>query len=201
MRIAGVLAPRRVAHAHSGTHSYVTLHVGPGDLTGNVQFPATALDAALATSIPPDEAGAMTWLEANRDLFTGYVSDHLTIDDGWRLVFGSHRVLARPAYTYLIVDLGVEVPTGVVPRTFTVSYDGIIHADPGHEALVIIKTSAGIGPMRTVTERRIETRAGATKHRITMSEPSPVHDAIGAAEHVARQAKGLFRRVKKRLQS
>ena len=199
MRYRGVGAPRRVAHAHSGAHSYVTLHVGADELSGNVQFPVSALTEVLGASIPTDSAGATEWLDANRELLTGYVEDHLTIDDGWRLVFGPHRVLARPAYTYLIFDLHVEVPTGAVPRTFTVSYDGIIHADDQHEALVIIKTWAGFGSAKTLTERRIETNAGATKHRITVSEPSALADVTGAADYLGREAKGLLRRVKKRL--
>ncbi len=198
-RVRAWWAPRRVAHGHSGTHSYVTLHVGANELAGNVQFPVSALVGLLDTSIPTDEAGALAWLDANRGRFTDYVADHLTIDDGWRLEFGAHRVLARPAYTYLIVDLRVDVPTGAVPSTFTVAYDGIIHADEQHEALVIIKTGAGFGPMRTLSERRIQTHVGATKHRITVVQSSAVGDVVGAAGYLGREAKDVLRRVKKRL--
>lgn len=198
-RIGSWGAPRRVAYAHSGEHSYVTLHVGSDDIGGNVQFPVVALEKVLDGAIPTDLEGANEWLEANRDLVTGYVADHLTIGDAWPVVFGPHRVLARPAYTYLIFDLTVEVPTGAVPRMFMVGYDGIIHADDQHEALVIIKTWAGFGAARTLIEQRIETRAGFTEHRVAVAEPSTMGDVVGSTRFLAKKARGMARRVMKRL--
>ncbi len=194
--------PRRVAHGHSGTHSYATVEVEGASVTGTVQFPISDLNVALGTELPMDESGAKQSILAARDRLEAYIGDHFSITDAgrsWPVVFTGYRVLERSAFSYAIFEYRVpDLPTGV-PRDFRVTFDGIIEATPDHEALVIVRTSAGFGPVRTKHEQRFLTTGGTTSHAVTIPADSWRHDASGATQHVVAQVKEYLRRARKRL--
>ncbi len=199
--VRGVFAPSRFAHAHSGTHSYVYVVTENDAITGNVQFPINDLNAAAGLTIPQDEPGARSAIAANIDVITKYASSHLTLSSGdlpWDLTFTGHRVLERKAGSYAILEYAVS-GIAPVPRRFTVTYDGLMEVDHHHEAIVIVKTAAGIGKLRTEDEQRIPVTAGTTRHEVTIPEESVVNDVKGAAESVAATSKELLRRARKRL--
>ncbi len=195
------ITPQRRAHGHSGTHSYVYVSVDDDRVKGNVQFPIGDLNEVTGLTIPQDEAGAMAAIAADVTTIQAYATDHLTLSaDGrsWPLDFTGHRVLERKAGSYAILEYAAR-PGGSVPRRFTVAYDGILENDHHHEALVIIKTAAGVGKLRTETEQRIPVTAGSTNVEVTIPEESTANDVKGAAEFVAATSKELLRRARKRL--
>lgn len=197
------LAPRLEAHAHSGTHSYVYVVVDGDRVEGNVQFPIGDLNHATGLAIPQDEVGAMEAMAGDMATIQAYAADHLTLSaDGrsWPLDFTGHRVLERKAGSYAILEY-VAGPGGHLPRRFTVAYDGIMEQNHHHEALVIVKTTTGLGRLRTETEQRIPVTAGTTSVDVTIPEASTVNDVKGAAQFVAATAKELLRRARKRMRN
>jgi len=199
---AALLVPRRVAHAHSGAHSYVFVEVGDAFITGNVQFPITDLNEVLSLSIPQDEVGALAAMHERRDVIEGYAADRLSIGTGaasWAVAFTGHRVLERKAGSYAILDYRITSDLDPVPCRFTVTYDGIIHAKPHHEALIIVKTSSGIGPFRSVREQQLACTGGHTVQDVSLAEDSAWRDVTGAAEFITAGARKLLRTARKRL--
>ncbi len=197
--LATFVRPRTIAHAHSGTHSYVYVLIDEGTITGNVQFPIADLNEILGLSIPQDETGALEALRSHRDALEGYAAAHLTVGDSWKIEFTGFRVLGRKAGSYAIVEYRVQYVLGPEEREITVSYDGILHARHHHEAIVIVKTSAGLGPLRTETEQRFTCTPDATVHTVTLPPDSIQNDASGAVAFVEAEIKEYWRRARKRL--
>lgn len=199
---AELLAPRRLARAHSGTESYVYVVIGDHSITGNVQFPISDLNGVMGLSMPQDEQGALAGMAANRQAIEAYATEHLTIGtDGaeWAIEFNGHRMLQHKAGSYAILDYRTTQRLDPVPRSFAVSYDGIIHAREHHEALVIVNTSAGYGPLTTTTEQRLPYTAEQTTRQITIPEQSAWKDLAGAVGAATGSAKDLLRRARKPL--
>jgi hypothetical protein len=194
-------APRRRAHAHSGTHSYVYVAVDGDRLRGNLQFPIDDLNRVTGLAIPQDEAGATAAIVADLATIEAYAADHLTLsaaERSWPLDFTGYRVLERKAGSYAILEY-VARPGGPIPRRFTVAYDGVVEQNHHHEAIVIVKTAAGVGKLRTESEQRLPVTAGATSLEVTIPEETLVNDAKGAVQFVAATSKELLRRLRKRL--
>ncbi len=201
-RALRAFAPRRIAHAHSGTHSYAYVVVEGAEISGNIQFPIGDLNEVLSLSIPSEEAGALAALREHRETIELYAAEHLAIGTGasiWSMAFTGLRVLERKAGSYAILEYRLSGAGDPVPRRFTIRYDGIIHAKPHHEAIVIVKTSAGFGPLHTVTEQRLPFSAATTAHDVTIPEASLVRNLSGAFEWVGSEARELTRRARKRL--
>lgn len=202
LRRGGLLRPCRTARAHSGTHSYVYVVIEDRSVTGNVQFPIVALNKAAGLTIPVDEPGALAAIDASLDEIHRYSLEHLSLHDDrgqWTLRFTGYRVLARKAGSYAILDYELAPRLDLVPRRFTVSYDGIVESDDHHEAIVIVKTSAGLGKLRTETDQQIPIAAGSTTHEVTIADESTVNDIKGAAAWIATNTRELWRRARKRL--
>lgn len=201
-RLARLARPTRSAHAHSGTHSYVYVEVDGAQITGNIQFPISDVNEVLGLSIPQQEPEALAMIRGHRSDLEIYAAKHLTIGTAgspWSLAFTGYRVLERKAGSYAILEYRVGDALDPIPRRFTVTYDGVIHANPHHEALVLVKTSAGFGPLRTKTEQRFVHTAEATTHEVTLPDDSPMRDVAGAFDCLAAEGKELVRRVRKRL--
>lgn len=195
------LSPRWIAHAHSGTDSYVYVVVAGDGITGNVQFPIADLNEVLELAIPQDEAGAMQETRTHLATIEAYAREHLAIGTGeadWTLAFTSQRILERKAGSYTILEYRVADRLSPVPRTFTIWYDGILHARVERHGLVIVKTSAGFGSLRTVSEERIPYRAGSTFQEVAVADSSLGADLAGAAGYILAEVKDLARRAQKR---
>ncbi len=194
--------PRRVAHGHSGTHSYAIVEIEGPTATGSVQFPISDLNGALGLDLPHDEEGAMQGILSAWDEFEAYIQAHFSVTDTgrrWPVEFTGCRVLERSAFSYAIFEFRVPDTTPAVPREFRVAFDGILDTDPDHEALVIVRTSAGLGPIRTKREQRFATTRGKTNHEITIPADSWRKDVTGAGQRVVADSKEYLRRARKRL--
>lgn len=186
-----VLEPAGLAHAHSGTESYAYVLVDDSGVRGTVQFPISDLNEVLGLTLSQDAAGALAELAANRGDIEAYAASHLDVG-GWPLMFTGYRVLERKQGSYAVLEYAVSAAPRPVPRRFAVTYDGIMESKPHHHALILVKTWAGWGPVRTAQVARFECSASAPEHEVTLPDASFAADAAGAGRFlVAGLSKGL----------
>ncbi|MDH3959202.1 MAG: HupE/UreJ family protein, partial [Actinomycetota bacterium] len=144
-----VLGQVAAAFGHSGNESYVYLDVYDTSVEGRVEYPVNDLNEVLGTQFPKNADRALVAAEENRELLHEYSEEHLAMSgqDGaeWPIVFGDLETLGAPGGAYIIVNFEVDREFTDVPRSFTVAYDGIIHAKPERDALLIIGTDWGSG--------------------------------------------------------
>jgi hypothetical protein len=143
-----VLGQVAVAFGHTGNESYVYLDIYDNTVEGRVEYPINDLNEVLSTDFPTDAEGALVAAEAERELLHEYTDEHLELREQvggeWPIVFGDIETL-EAAGGYIIVNFAVDQEFASVPRSFTVAYDGIIHAKPERSALLIIGTDWGSG--------------------------------------------------------
>lgn len=197
-----ILSPHRMAHAHSGVDSYVYVVFGDDGVTGNVQFPITDLNNAIGTDIPTSGDEVRYGVAENLRAIEKYALAHLTLADvagAWPLRFTTYRTLVRSIGSYAILDYEVDRAFDTRPRSFTVTYDGIIESNGHRSGTVLVKWKQGLGPVATETEQRFVCTEASTSHVVTVGEDSLRNDVVGAASHVAATAKEYVRRARKRL--
>lgn len=198
--IRRLLAPHLVAHAHSGTHSYVILSFEAKKATGSVQFPIHDLEHVLGIELAAgDDSLLVAVADRVRDL-EDYAAKHFALRSeggAWRIEYTGVRVLERQAGSYAILDYRVVDP----PRaaSLTIDYDGIMHERDHHEALVIVRTSAGVGRMRTQVEQEHTFSATRSSTHVMLPEARTADEAAGAARFLLAEGKEVARRVGKRL--
>lgn len=194
--VATVLPPIEVAHAHSGSDSYVFVVVDDHDVHGTVQHPLGRLAGAIGAPMP-EEADAEGFVADHADTIVALVGDHVTIagaDGPWSPSFGPPRVLAHGHGTYVIVPFTIPVVVGD-PTAFTITSTGPGAADHDHHhhgTLVIAKTFDGVGRFRTARSKRFEPDPDTGTAEVVLDAGSPVRSVVGAARGVGR---GLRRRL------
>ena len=172
--IVGWLAPG-AAQAHSGEESYVYLDIYDDGLEGRVEFPVKDLNEVLDLDIPQDEEGAIAATEANLEAIQAYAAEHLALGMGgeeWELEFEGFRVLPARTGTYSIVDFVVLEDFDPVPRTFDVTYDGIIEALPQKSALLLIATDFGSGTFANEGNHLLAFTSGGTTKQVALDDAS-----------------------------
>jgi hypothetical protein len=137
------------AFGHTGNQSYVYLDIYDSTIEGRVEYPVNDLNEVLGTQFPKDPEDALVAAEEQRDVLYDYSDEHLDMfDQGgaeWPIEFGELETLGAPGGAYIVVNFEVDQEFPEVPRAFTVAYDGIIHAKPDRDALLIIGTDWGSG--------------------------------------------------------
>lgn len=200
--LTALLAPRRRAHAHTGTHSYVMLTIDGRRVTGSVQFPIHDLEHVLEIDLTAQDAGLLAAVAGHLGTINGYAHEHLTIssDEGeWDLEFTGLRVLPRADRPYAALDYRVFDPPRPLPASVSIGYDGILHDRDHHEALVIVHTFSGVGRMRTRAEQEfIFTRAN-TSARIHFPKSGASAEVAGTARFVVAESAEVARRIRKRV--
>lgn len=199
--VEALLRPHRVAHGHTGNHSYATVEIRRDEIKGAVQFPIDQLNEVLGTSIPLDEAGALASIEAERPKIEAYIRDHFVIADGdraWPVVLQDVRAMQRRRFSYAIFEYRIEPPPAPIPTHFTVSFDAIVHANTHAEAMTIIRRPAGIGPVQVSNEQQFLATAAGGTHDVTIPPSSWRQDLAGAATKIVGSADEAVRRTLKR---
>lgn len=194
------LRPRRVAHAHSGTHSYLILTVDGKRVTGSVQFPVHDLEHALEIDLGGEDDGLLAAVADRFRELREYAAAHLAIrsEEGtWAIDYTGVRVLERQAGSYAILDF--QVPDAPRARSVTIDYDGLLQERDHHEAQVIVRTYTGVGRMRTQREQEFTFSTTRSSAHVVLPEPGPSAAAAGTAQFVLAEAKEVARRVGKRL--
>ncbi len=196
-----LIRPRRIAHAHSGTHSYAIVEIDGGTVTGTVQFPIDTLNRVLSLAVPLEEHEALAAIDANREIIDAYIRDHFSIHEAtgtWPIEFTGRRVLERKRFSYAIFSY--RVPSlGSVPQQFTLKYDGIVASEATHEGAAIVRQHAGFGRLRSKREQRWPVVAGSTSFDAVARRDSLATNAAGAWQAVADTAREYLRRARKRL--
>ncbi len=199
--VDSAIRPTRVAHAHSGTHSYAIVEVEQGRAKGTIQFPIAALNDALGLSIPLDETQGVAAIEAHREVLDAYIADHFALRDpsgNWSVLITGHRVLERKAFSYAIFDYEVT-DRPFIPERFTMDVNGIVDFDASHEGIAIVREHAGLGPICSKWEQRFPVTSGTTSFDVEVRPPSFATNVSGAWQAVVENTREFLRRARKRL--
>lgn len=192
--VTDAFPPVEVAHAHSGTHSYVFVVIDDHELHGTVQHPLADLARAIGIEVPEDDAQAERAIEDHGAAIVSCVSEHFSLagsDGAWQLAYGAPRLLTHGHGAYGIVPFEVTVVVGD-PGSFTVTSTGLAGQGHHHETLVIAKTFDGVGRFRTARSEQFEVDPHVGSVAVAIDPGSPVGALAGAAKGVGR---GLRRRL------
>ncbi len=172
--IVTLLAASGVA-AHSGKQSYVYVSILDRAVDGRVEYPIADLAAMIDREVSTDLAAVERFAEENVALIAAYTGDHLSIGDGerdWRLEFTKVDVIETGALPYVRIHFTVEEDFAETPRAFTVDYDGIVHANPERDALVIIEHDFGSATFGNEATPIAGLSTGMTTRDITLDDVS-----------------------------
>lgn len=180
------------AWAHSGEESYVYLDLYDSTVAGRVEYPVSDLNEILGLQLPLEEEAAVEAANANRAAIHNYAAAHLNISaesQPWLIVFGEFSVLEIGAGgSYLVTEFEIAREFSPVPRQFTVTYDGILHAKPERNALLIIGTDWGSGTFNNEASELLRFTPDATVQNVDLGDTSfwkGVTGVIGlGAEHI-----------------
>lgn len=171
-----LLLPALAAFAHSGEESYVYLDLYDNTVEGRVEYPVADIGEILAIEIPEDVSGASTAVEANLDVLQNYAGEHLEITDDerdWALDFNTFDILETAFGTYVVLHFDVvDVFSDGPPRTFTVTYDGIMESKPERSALLIIGTDWGSGTFNNEANSLLTFTPESTTQQVQLDDPS-----------------------------
>jgi hypothetical protein len=139
--LAVTLVPA-TATAHSLTSSTIAVRIEEDSVDATVSLPLETLDEALGT----DYAGNAELAGGEADEVIAYIDEHLTVTEAGRTTWDATYDNVERATIEGIESFSVDVhfATGDSSTSrFTVAYDGIIEAVPGHEAVIVLTDSAG----------------------------------------------------------
>jgi hypothetical protein len=136
-----VLLTPSAASAHSLESSTLSVRVGEDSVDATVSVALETLDEALGT-----DHTAATDVDSYADAVTAYLDEHLTVTgaDGttWTETWTGVVRESVEGIDSLSVDVAID-PGSADRSSFTITYDGIIEADPTHEAVVVLTDAAG----------------------------------------------------------
>lgn len=172
----GMIAAAGPAVAHSGEESYVYLDIFDNSIEGRVEYPVSLLGEVLDLDIPQDEPGASSAVEKSLQSIQMYTSDHLSMGigtDRWELDFDAFEILEIDNGTYAVFPFTVEEDFGGnVPRSFGVSFDGVIETLENRTALLIIGTDFGSGTFNNEADHLLVYTADNTDQIVDLDDPS-----------------------------
>ncbi len=127
-----VLLTPSAADAHGLGSSTLSVRVGEDGVDATVSVALETVEEALGTAGP--------------DAVAAYLAEHLTVTgpDGttWAETWSDPVVESVEGITSLSADVALDTD-GADPSAFTLTYDGVIEADPTHEAVVVLTDAAG----------------------------------------------------------
>jgi hypothetical protein len=136
-----VLLTPTAADAHSLDSSTLAVTVDEDSVTATVSVALETVDEALGT-----DYSAATDVDQYADAVIAYLDEHLTVTgaDGstWTESYSNAVRESVEGIESFSVDVTLDT-AGADPSSFTITYDGIIEADPTHEAVVVLTDSAG----------------------------------------------------------
>ncbi len=129
------------ASAHSLDSSTLAVTVGEDSAAATVSVALETVDEALGT-----DYSSVTDVDEYADAVIAYLDEHLTVTgaDGstWAESYSNAVRESVEGIESFSVDVSLDT-AGDDPSNFTISYDGIIEADPAHEAVVVLTDAAG----------------------------------------------------------
>ena len=136
-----VLLTPSVASAHGLDSSTLSVRASEDSVDATVSVALETLDRALGTG-----STAATDAAPSADEVVAYLDEHLTVtgadDTAWTETWSDVVREQVEGIDSLSVDVTLD-PGNTDPSGFTLAYDGIIEADPTHEAVVVLTDAAG----------------------------------------------------------
>ncbi len=174
----GVLLPS-AASAHSLDSTTVSVHVAEDRVDATLTLPLQTLAEALGTD------------EVDTGDALAYVTDHLTVTgaDGatWADTVTDSATRTVDGIESLVVDVAFDSGSADT-SSFVVSYDGILEAVPGHEAVVVLTDAAGDvstpGVIDAVGESVTIGDATATSTGLVDMVGFGLHHVLAGADHL-----------------
>lgn len=188
-----------IAHAHSGTDSYVILEWRESGVSGSVQYPVSDLNEAMGISIAQDRETAQRQVDDANDRIVEYTSEHLSIKaDGLAVKpglgpCGFFEMNTRDSY--VVVPLALPGMGGGGPATITVEYDGIISELPDRPALLDLRRFSGIGRLSQFEREQLPFSPDTTSHTVTRPTFSTTEHLITATNVGAKNLYTFGRRT------
>lgn len=183
--IARLLAPRLLAHAHSGRNSYLMVFVDHGAVYGTMQFRAQDLNAVLNLDLPTDGSDPAMAISPHLEAITRYARAHTTMGAGstWEFDVSGGRGLIDHG-TYVILDYTVPTVPSPLPAELEVGFDPMLDLDPGHESIVTLHREIGIGSLKIRTTDRRTFRSGSTTASFRLPPDRMTEDLVAAGKAV-----------------
>lgn len=170
-----LLAPASV-HAHSGVQSYVYVSVFDDGLEGRVEYPIGDLADVLDIELPDAQSTIDDLSGSDREAIVDYTRNHLDMgdDDGsWDLRFdGTVNYLPTASVGYVLVPFDVVEGFDETPRRWTVTYDGVIEANPERDALFLIEDDWSSATFRNEGEHLLGFSVGSETQVIELESVS-----------------------------
>lgn len=179
-----VLLPPAVASAHSLDSSTLSVRVGEDAVDTTVTIALSALDETLGTGWT-----AATDVDSYADAVIAYVDEHLTVTGVDGTAWTETHTTVTEESVEGIDSVSVEVtldPAGADPSSFTLAYDGVIEADPAHEAVVVLTDAAGdisTAGVLTATDDSLQIGEAASTGIADMIGYG-LHHVLGGADHL-----------------
>ena len=118
------------------------LVVGEHDLTGTVTLAVATLDQVFSA----DQRSNVSSADEYAAQVIGYVDAHLEVDgtDGsaWAERYSNLARRTTEGIETITIELDVD-PGGADPANFSITYDAVIEAVPGHEAVLVLENAGG----------------------------------------------------------
>lgn len=141
LTLSVVFAPS-AASAHTLANSTVKLVIGEQSLTGTITLAVATLDQAFGA----DQRSAVVSVDEYATQVIDYVDLHLDVEgnDGAAWAERYSNLVRRTTEGIETITLDVEVnPHGADPADFAITYDAVIDAVPGHEAVLVLESATG----------------------------------------------------------
>ena len=190
-RLDRILRPRTVAHAHSGTNSYVFVFIRGAQVWGTVQM------------LSHDLAHALDGFDAHDpdfDRAVAYVREHFEIGpvrgEPWPLRFDRYSTLEDNG-TYLIMHYRVDADPLSVPDEVRIRFDGIVHADHHHEIVATLHQEIGFGNLTIRTTDRYGIVHGAVEVTAPVRHHTGVDHAVATSKAILSRGIRAGRRILK----
>ncbi len=162
------------ASAHSGFQSYVYVSIFDDAMDGRVEYPISDLGPAVGIDFPEDASDRLDLAIERADEIIEYTDLHLDIGDGdatWPLRFEAEFTMLETVNgDYLQVPFEIELPQDEAPRTFVVTYSGIIESNPERDALFLIENDWGSATFDNEGEHLLGFSVGAETQLIDVEE-------------------------------
>ncbi len=176
------LAPS-AASAHSLDSSTVSVHVTDDSVDATISVALEALDAARGTDFAHTHDTS-----ALADEVIAYLDEHLTITsaDGqvWDETWTNPARESVEGLESFSVDVALD-PGSADTAAFTIDDDGVVEADPGHEAVVVLTDAAGeISTAGVLTASDSTVSIGTAAHGWTDMVGLGLHHVLDGADHL-----------------
>lgn len=185
------LIPTRSAWAHSTSECYVYFRPSGTSLEGSLQMPIGMVAKAIGADIGPDSTPDD--LEAERDAIVSLVSRAFTLRENGAdmyLELGKIRTVDTGAGRFCA--LSYSAPAAPLPRSVTLSIDGLLEIDHHVAAVAVVRTDEGWGKFGRRVREQLQLDHHHPSRVITLTEPS-------FFDHLTATVRGIVRRSKSRV--